>query len=357
MLENNGVVAFLKDIHLMFGFRNLIRKPGWENDIILKLETVKNLMIEKNCNILLLSGDILDRSKSKEWSFKLYLKVLNLLQEIFVQHGINIYSIQGNHDMFDGAETLEDCVFGKLVEDGIINHITNYPLELLFQDDEGARKRAIIYGLDYTNVRDNTVALMQQVNDIELVNDSDIKCIMTHTNITPNETQISDFTYKFLSESYPKIDVHFCGHYHLGFEPDKLGSTTFINPWNMTRVIRDYNTKMEFHIPEVTFVDFKKFSKDALPMDFVEVHELPCKPFSEAFREEVISLLEENENGFKFFEEGVVDLDELLESQELTDAEIISVLIKQQMDSKTEPEKKAILKTAMKYLGAEDDGK
>ena len=356
-MDNNGIVAFLKDIHLMFGFRNLIRKPGWENDITLKLETVKNLMLEKNCRVLLLSGDILDRSKSKEWSFKLYLKVLSILQHIFVDNGINIYSIQGNHDMFDGAETLEDCVFGKLVEDGIINHITSYPLELLFQGDDGSHKRAIIYGLDYTNVRENTIDLMQQVNDVGLVNDTDIKCIMTHTNITPNEAQVSDFTYKFLSETYPDIDIHFCGHYHLGFEPDKLGNTTFINPWNMTRVIRDYNTKMELHTPEVTIVDFSKYSKDALPMDFVEVHELPCKPFSESFREEVISLLEENDNGFKFFEDGVVDLDELLEKQELTDTEIISILIKQQMTGKTEHEKKDILNTAIKYLGTDEEEK
>jgi len=352
---NCNQVAFLKDIHLMFGFRNLIRKPGWENDIILKLETVKNLMLERNCFILLLSGDVLDRSKSKEWSFKLYLKVLGILQHIFIDNGIHIYSIQGNHDMFDGNETIEDCVFGKLVKDGVIKYITEQPLSLTVSDSKDgsskSSKEIIIYGVDYTNVKENILTSMQKINDN---NHNAIKCIMTHTNITPNETQVSDFTYKFLSETYPNIDIHFCGHYHLGFEPDKVKNTTFINPWNMTRVIRDYNTKMELHTPEVTFVDFSKFTKDALPIDFVEVHTLPCKPFSESFRDEVISLLEETDNGFKFFEEGVFDLDELLDKQELTDAEIIAALIKQQMENKSDQEKKEILTTALKYLGEEN---
>ncbi len=353
MPYNMGMVAFLKDIHLMFGFRNLIRKPGWEIDITLKLETVKNLMLERGCRTLLLSGDILDRSKSKEWSFKLYLKVQALLYEIFVDNGINIYSVQGNHDMFDGAETMEDCVFGKLCQDGIINHITSNPLVLELQS-----KMVYIAGVDYTEVKENTEEGMKDLDLLAKakINKDNIFCIMTHTNITPNEHQVSDFTYKYLAGAYPNTDIHFCGHYHLGFEPDKVNNTTFINPWNMTRVIRDYNTKMELHIPEVTFVDFNKYSNDALLDEFIEVHELPCKPFSEAFREEVISLLANDGEGFKFFEEGIFDLDELMQSQELTDVEILSLLISKQLDEKDNVEKQKILDTALEYLGkAEED--
>lgn len=338
----------------MFGFRNLIRKPGWENDVILKLETIKNLMIERGCTILLFSGDMLDRSKSKEWSFKLYLKVLEVLTKIFVENGINIYSIQGNHDMLDGNESVEGSVFGKLVEDGIIHHITTNPLVLNLQDEAtGKRVDVSIQGLDYTEVKENIQSGMERINSSTL-NTEMINCMMTHTNITPNETQVSDFTYKHLSETYPNIDIHFCGHYHLGFEPDKVNNTTFINPWNLTRVIRDYNSRMELHTPEVTFINFIKYSKDAEPEEFTEVIQLPHKSFSEAFREEVINLLEESDNGFKFFKEGVVDLEELLQNQEMTDEEMISVLITKTLEGVPDERKSLIKNKVLQYLGEEN---
>jgi DNA repair exonuclease SbcCD nuclease subunit len=298
-------------------------------------------MKDNGIRILIMSGDVFDRSNRSDWSFNKWLKHKSILLNIFVREGIEIYSVQGNHDMFDGKDEINDTVFGEMIEKGIIKHLTAHPLE--FQTAVGIIK---IHGMDYSFTKDKQKRKFQLLNE----NSKDyISLCVSHTNISPNEDHLVDFTYLELSENFPNIDVHLCGHYHLGYESTILNDVTFINPWNMTRVIREYQVRMDNHTPEVVLLDLDRYNSDNI--DWVQHVEIPHLPFHEAFNEEVISVLKENQK-FKFFEDSfgeVISLDGLID-EDLDDNQLLSVIINSVLGDKDTKEKQALLNKALEYL-------
>jgi len=325
--------GFIKDPHLMFGFRNLLRNPGWEQDILLKLNFIKDTMIANQVSTLIISGDLMDKSKEQDWTFKQYRILKDHLFDIFISNGIELYSIQGNHDMFDGHADLNGTVFGELCKDGIIKHLTKLTLN-----------NFNIYGIDYHNEKDLIKDKFKEI--ISGDTSGNIPIICSHTNISPNENQLVDFTYNELSNLGNCI--HLCGHYHLGFKPCKINNSVFINPYNLTRVARDYQVKMDEHIPELVLVDLNNFSLDNL--EWVKSIIIPCKPFKEAFREEIQSLIEESKK-FKFFEDsGEVNIEKLLDEKELSDVELVKVLINKHFESKNGIDKEKILSKVLEVL-------
>jgi DNA repair exonuclease SbcCD nuclease subunit len=341
-------VAFIKDPHLMFGFSNNIRKPlgngsgnSWEKNIYRKLEFIADRMIASGIYILIFSGDVFDRSKRSDWSFNKWIKHKKCLEEIFLSKGIEIYSVQGNHDMFDGKDTLEETIFGEMVEYGIIKHLTNNPLE--FQTQNGLVK---IFGNDYSFTKEKQKL---KFSDKNIESENIISMLVSHTNISPNEDQLVDFTYQELAENFRNINVHLCGHYHLGFESTIINDITFINPWNMTRVTREYQVRMDNHTPEVVFLDLDRYNNTST--DWIEHVVLPHVPFHEAFNEEVVSVLKENQK-FKFFENssnGDISLDGLI-NEDLDDNQLLSVIINSVLVDKSVNEKQALLNKALQYL-------
>jgi hypothetical protein len=339
-------VAFIKDPHLMFGFSNNIRKPlpgsganSWENSIRKKLEFIASHMKTNGISILLISGDLFEHSKLGDWTFNKYFKNKSALLEIFIDEGIELYSVQGNHDMFNGKAQINGTIFGELISDGIIQHLTIEPLE--FRTQIGIIK---IHGTDYSFTEAEQKRKFHIINNEESV----INMVVSHTNITPNEEQLSDFTYQELSENYPNINVHLCGHYHLGYDPTIVNEVTFINPWNLTRVSREYQVKMDNHIPQLVLLDLDNYSNSNL--DWVQTIEIPHLNFYDAFREEVVSILKENQK-FKFFDsdEEVISLDNLV-GEDLDDNQLLSIIINSVLTDKSTSEKQALLNKALEYL-------
>jgi len=346
-------VCFIKDPHLMFGFTNNIRKPingkssGWTDSIIKKLNFIKDTMLENGVNILIFSGDVFDSSDSSEvktnsnnlktWSFNKYLKNKNILIDIFINSGIEIYSVQGNHDMFNGRAELKGTVFGDIVDQGVINLLTTNPLT--FKTKVGLIN---IIGLDYSHTKED-----QTKKFIEIKKDTSINMVVSHTNISPNEDQLVDFTYQELSTNFRNIDVHLCGHYHIGYPSTIVNNITFINPWNMTRVTREYQVKMDHHKPEMVLLDLDEYSNDNL--NWVTHIELPHLPFEQAFNTEIVSVLKENEK-FKFFEgDSEVNLDSLNDSDR-PDEDLLSAIINSNLTDKTVNEKQRLLMKTIDYL-------
>lgn len=326
--------GFIKDPHLMFGFKNNIRKPKWEKHIYSKLEFIKNTLLELNIKVLIFSGDVFDRQYSKDWSFKLYLKNSGVLKEIFQDNGIMVYSVQGNHDMFDGHEVLEDTVFGKMVSEGILNRVSiDNPIE---------DKDMIIYGIDYHQNHDIIKQELSVINTKAIPTPDGRKKIgvVLHSNITPDEERLTDFTYKQLAEDYPFIDYFLCGHYHIGYPSVKVNNSWFINPWNLTRVVRDYETRLDIHKPELVIVD--------PTLEKIDHYEIPVLPFSEAFDQEAMNLIQ-TASGFKFFSQ--INFEEVFSKAEKTDKEIIQLIIEQQLPDLSEEEKNILLDTSLSYLG------
>lgn len=293
----------IKDPHFMFGFRNNIRKHGWEKAIDDKIYQIINYAKDQGIKNIIFTGDVFEKSKRVDWSFKQFQENKYRL-EMFKTAGLEVYSNLGNHDQFNGRETIEDTVFGEMVDLGLIHYIGTGMSPVIF--DVGPKKIGL-FGIDYHNSGDR---VLDELERVSMYQGLDYKICTTHSNITTTKEIMTDFTYNHISKF--DIDVLNCGHWHL--QPpegciQELDGTTFLNPWNLTRVSRDYNVKMDEHIPSFIHVDVVFVGDNAKP----KFTEIPLKilPFSEAFNVDVINLLQElGKEGFDFFKNVSLELEE-----------------------------------------------
>ncbi len=300
----------LKDPHLMFGFRNNIRKHGWERAIDSKLEQVQQYALDNGIKNIFFTGDVFEKSSKKDWSFNQLQQNKERLQK-FKNLGLDIYSNIGNHDYFDGHESYQGTVFGEMVELDLIKYIGSNKPPVNFQLQD---KCISLFGIDYHQSQEK---ILDQLERVQSSQGSDVKLLLMHSNITDKQTQLTDFTYNQLSKY--DIDVINCGHWHLapeGGSIQEVNSTYFLNPWNLTRVMRDYHVKLDEHVPSfihcsIVFVGSEpKYSFKDVP--------LVVQPFSEAFNTDVINLLQElGKGGFNFFEDVSLDQDEELNDDDV----------------------------------------
>jgi len=302
---------FVKDMHLMFKFRNNIRKHGWEKDIDYKLKQIIDYMVVNNIKYLFTAGDIFE--KTKDWSFKQFQANMDRLK-LFKKAGITLFSNLGNHDMTNGRESVEDTVFQAAVELGLVTHVGSdmAPYKFLTQKD----KEVLLFGIDYHQSLTRVLDELDVVSNYKRQTESaSVKLLLIHSNITDKNIQLTDFSYEQLSQF--DIDIINCGHYHLvpeGGAIQEVGGTHFLNPWNLTRVSRDYAVKLDEHRPEFIHARIN-FVPDPV-FDFQEIF-LETKKFSEAFNIDLINMLQElGKSEFDFFKNIELEQDEDMNSDE-----------------------------------------
>lgn len=324
----------LKDPHLNFGFANRIR-VNHNSDLKNKIDFVKTYCMNNSVKNLIFTGDVTDTNEEDKWTFKQYRLNKSVLSD-FKNDGINIYSPAGNHDMFNGFNGTDETVFGELVKENIINHLTKEPILLSFTPPTsgaivpplpGALTQSLptnepknigIFGIDYSKHID---LVKEQLNNIHLSDSIDLKIVVLHSHCTPSIVAVTDFTYEQLIKEYFNIDIFICGHYHGGFpswvfaKKDAQGNdtkkhTTIINNWSFQRVVRDYYNEMDIHIPEMEHI---KIGWSVANDDFIvslETIKIPCKKYEEAFKPKAIELLKvTKKEQFEFF--NTVNFDEI----------------------------------------------
>jgi DNA repair exonuclease SbcCD nuclease subunit len=293
----------MKDPHLSFGFQNRIRK-NYEKHISQKLEFVRGYALSNNIDTVVFTGDVFDSSTEDKWSFKKYRKNKRALEE-FKGSELKLYSNVGNHDMFHGYEESEDTIFGEMVHDNILINLTKNPL--VHMENTSVIK---VQGVDYSN-ENNIVLENIRVFDEEAYPGYDVfKVCVLHSNVTPNEVKrVTDFTYKSLAEKFPDIDVFILGHYHVGYDTTTMKreggkDITFINNWNFTRVVRDYEVELDEHSPEFEHVSIQF---DNITKQFnleTKTIKVPFVTYNEAFSAKDIDILKKSKKEiFNFFED------------------------------------------------------
>ncbi len=306
-MNNYFEYVLVKDPHFSFAFRNNIRKHPWEKAIDDKIEQIITYMTNNNIKNLFFTGDVFDKSKRKDWSFNQFQANKKRLKQ-FKDAGIVIYSNAGNHDYFDGLESVEDTAFGEMVELGLLNHIGTGMDPVKFPvSDQG---EVLLFGIDFHQSSDKILHELQAISDFPRGQQSS-KLVLMHSNITSNNTRLTDFTYEQLS-GYD-VDMIGCGHYHLvpdGGAIQELNKTIFLNPWNLSRVSRDYSVKLDEHKPE--FIHSRiTFLPDSNPVYDTQEIFLNVKKFSEAFNIDIINMLQDiGKDRFEFFENIKLELDE-----------------------------------------------
>lgn len=337
----------IKDPHFSFGFSNRVRYD-YENDVNKKIDFVKNYLLTNNIKNVIMTGDIVDSSYEDKWSFKKYR--INKRKFQIWQECATLHSIVGNHDYFHGFESTDDTIFGEMEDEGIINNLTKVGII-----SRKNNKCVVIQGIDYSFVQENVEAKLSNLNNLENNDPDFFKVAVLHSNVTPKEVDhITDFTYSYLAETYPDIDMFICGHYHLGYKTVTLSrpggkDCTFINNWNFTRVVRDYEVEMGDHTPEFEHVKIifnEELNKFQVLRATIQV---PHKPYDETFRAKEVSLLRKtNAEKFNFFDE--INIENLLADQDLTDEEHIR-LLNEKRPEKGYPQFSAeVLNKAIEYL-------
>jgi len=286
------LVLITKDEHNQLGFRNKFRKPGWENDLKYKHDFIIKYMKDHDIKYKITTGDILDNQK--HWTFKQYSLNKNLLKK-YQNNGLKIITPAGNHDMLEGRIDIQDSPFEDLVKSKIINHVN---FSSFFMKDE--KEEVEVIGFDYRNIlsKDDKEKFLDDCKKyLESCKKDAKKIIIMHQNITPDKTRVTEFTYDELSElaNDYNVDCIICGHYHLGYKSVMHNNVLFINPWNFWRVVRDYHTREDEHMPEFVVLDTKT-------MKTIHV-EIPHKKYTEAFDiKEIEAFKSIKQEIFDFFE-------------------------------------------------------
>ena len=282
-------IIFIKDPHLAFGFQNRIRK-NYEADIRAKLDFVSSYALLNNVKNIIFTGDVFDHQQERGWSFKQFKKNKEVLEEFFISRGLQLWSVAGNHDFFHGQERIEGTVFGEMVQDEIIHYLPREPL---------AVGQLTVYGVDWSSSRDKVIVRLEEINKKE-----GVKACVIHMNVTEKQTPFTDFTYDFLTQVFPNIHVWVLGHYHIGHTPSVINGKLFIDPWNLVRVARDYDTKMD------------KFDVNMIELEVADkikpaVIGIPHKRFREAFIEDFVNMLQVGKKEvFNFFNE--IDIEKII---------------------------------------------
>jgi DNA repair exonuclease SbcCD nuclease subunit len=303
----------IKDPHLSLGFLNRIR-IDYKRDILAKLSFIRNHIQDNGIKAIILTGDITDSNYERKWSFKQYVQNKRAFESLKPTRDIDILSPVGNHDMFHGLEDSQDTVFDELVRENVIKNITNYT-QVYEPVNTTSNKRVKVYGIDFSNNKETILNHLSRINSDTFIGLDYYKIVVLHNNLTPGEDRLSEFLYQELADKFPNINMVIAGHYHLGFPTQKVGNTIFINNWNLTRVVRDYDVTLDKHTPEFEEIIFD----DDLNFVSTKTIKIPFKTFDEAFVPNAVNIIKKSKKEiFEFFN---IDFDDIITKQ--TDEEIL----------------------------------
>jgi len=287
-------VLITKDEHLGLGFRNKFRQPGWEKDVEFKHQFIINYMNMKNIHYKLTTGDIFDHQT--RWSFKQFLANKKLLEK-YKKEDLKIISTAGNHDMMEGRKDIKESVFEEMVNDNLII----YPEDdsnILIDEDGNSQGEVHIIPYRYILNTEDKDEYFNEITSLLIKNDNLNQFLIIHQNITPDEREnITEFQYDEITKACEKkgINILIAGHYHVGFPTIKMNNVLVINPWNLWRVVRDYETREDEHKPEFVILDLQTLETEHV--------EIPYKKYEEAFNlMEVDTYKKLKEESFTFFE-------------------------------------------------------
>jgi len=322
----------IKDPHFSFGFMNRIRKD-YEKNITDKLLFISDYCKTNQIHNIVFTGDIFDSSTEDKWSFKKYRKNKRALEILGKSNDIKLHSIVGNHDMFHGLESSDETVFGEMCIEGIILNLTKNPII-----KNSNKFKFQIEGVNYSN-KNETI-----LNKLSIINDditSDLitkKIVVLHSNIIPDDeeqNEFIDFSYSQLAENFKNINIFICGHFHIGYPTYTYirqdgSKCIFINNWNMTRVVRDYQATFDNHTPEFEEVSINLETGELS----TETIKIPFVKFKEAFNSDnILFNKKSNSQIFNFFENS--NLDDIGNIESKSDIEIIQEIKKDKNYSET----------------------
>ena len=118
-------IIFVGDVHLK-GSNPISRKDNYAEVILNKIKFIREYATSIDCSSIIFLGDIFDTVNT---SLQYFSRCLSIFKE-FAVHGIDLYTIVGNHDLrYDSMDTLSVTPLGILIESGAIKLLDSLTID------------------------------------------------------------------------------------------------------------------------------------------------------------------------------------------------------------------------------------
>lgn len=275
--DNQVKLAFIGDVHLN-NTTPRSRIDDFPSTLLDKLSNLRLLLKERGVNHAVFLGDFFHKPQQ----LVAYVKLIYAELLKFLEDGITLYSIIGNHDItYDRLDTFEKSALGFLMELGVIKHFREF--RVISQENMSVYMRAYDYSepleprSDYTYYN---IAIAHMFYNFNLDDDSIMEKDLKHYGYNM-------YILGHDHADYPNLEVN-----------TDMGKVKIIRPGALSRA-----TTHSYNITRTVNVDIMTIGKE-IELERVSV---PCKPAEEIFSAQVIDRVSTKELA-KEFKEGFNDL-------------------------------------------------
>jgi DNA repair protein SbcD/Mre11 len=249
-------ILFITDSHIR-GNNPCSRKDDYAVSLREKHLEIGQIIKEQGIDVVIHGGDVFHSPDASKSLISEYIK-------IFRSWEVPIWTVTGSHDAIAYNEhTLPRTALGVLIAADVVHPLESIPTEL--------SPNILAVGINHSYRLDED----PQNYSLEKNDKNSILIEVVHGMVV-DKPFFDEYT--LIKDIRTEADLVLCGHFHVGWEPQRMSGTLFINPGSLGRV---ENTERVFP-PSVVILDIE--GKD---IDY-QIVPLKCaKPSESVFRNAV----------------------------------------------------------------------
>lgn len=280
-------LLYITDTHFRY-YAPRSRTDAFFDTLINKMQEIGDIIKRENVTALLHGGDLFDRPDAQ-------IAVAGKFASIFMNYGIPIYIISGNHDSFgQNPNTIDRSMLGLFSSIGVVHLLDNKSV-LLKEDDLHVE----IYGTPFRFDLDRDPKNYFYERDPK----ADYSIQLVHGFLL-DRPFIKGIHFTLVSDiEDTDADLVLAGHYHSGYPTCVRKGTTFINPGSLVRMT---NTKTERErTPKAILIELTK-EEDIVKHHITEIPLQSAKPGKDVMVDKESINYERKNQAIRSFEEMLV---------------------------------------------------
>lgn len=217
-------ILHLTDSHLTAKTPNS-REDVYYHALLRKFEDLTAIIHENDVDFVIHTGDVFHTPR-------ISLDVAGKLAHIFLEWGVPIYIVPGNHDI-DGynLSTIHQTMLGFLARTGVVKLLTRRrSFDIPYDCPDGTRLFVHLEGQEYYDDIDKGNPM-----DYALLEPKDFNILAVH-GMLMDKPYFPEVPHTLIESVETDADIVLVGHYHPGFAPTLHNNTQFLNPGSLGRV-------------------------------------------------------------------------------------------------------------------------
>lgn len=217
-------ILHLTDSHLTAKTPNS-REDVYYHALLRKFEDLTTIIHENDVDFVIHTGDVFHTPR-------ISLDVAGKLAHVFLEWGVPIYIVPGNHDI-DGynLSTIHQTMLGFLARTGVVKLLTRRrSFDIPYDCPDGSRLFVHLEGQEYYDDIDKGNPM-----DYALLEPKDFNILAVH-GMLMDKPYFPEVPHTLIESVETDADIVLVGHYHPGFAPTLHNNTQFLNPGSLGRV-------------------------------------------------------------------------------------------------------------------------